>query len=58
MLNRSSDFYIEEAKMRQIQLAHAVGYCLFFFTAIYIGYIVISFFAQYVSGIASASGGG
>jgi type II secretory pathway component PulF len=57
MLTRSSDFYIEEAKIRQHQLGLVVGIALTMCVAIYIGYIVISFWMGYASGLNSAGGG-
>lgn len=58
MLTRSSDFYIEESKVRQHQLATVVGVFVMFLVACYIGYLVITFWMQYSSGLASAGGAG
>ena len=58
MLTRSSDFYIEEAKIRQNQLGLVVGITLTLFVAIYIGYIIISFYMGSAAQVGSAINGG
>ncbi len=57
MLTRSSDFYIEEAKVRQHQLGMVVGLFLSLVVAIYIGYVVINFYLSHFAGIGSGGGG-
>lgn len=47
MLQKVGDFYIAEAEVRQIQLGYAVGVLLGLLVAIYIGYIVVSFWSGF-----------
>ena len=47
MLGKVGDFYIAEAEVRQVQLGYAVGVLLGLLVAIYIGYIVISFYTGF-----------
>ena len=47
MLQKVGDFYIAEAEVRQVQLGYAVGVLLGLLVAIYIGYIVISFYTGF-----------
>lgn len=44
MLNKMSDYYQEEAKTRSVQAGHFMGVVAFLVVAIYIGYIVITFY--------------
>lgn len=47
MLNKMSDYYQDEAKTRSIQLGYIVGTLVLLLVAVYIGYIVISFYQSY-----------
>ncbi len=47
MLNKMADYYQDEAKTRSVQLGHFVGVVVLLFAAIYIGYVVISFYIGY-----------
>jgi type II secretory pathway component PulF len=58
MLQKSAEFYIEEAKVRQKQLGVTVGVCVSMLVAIYIGYIIINFYTNMGSGISSAYNSG
>jgi type II secretory pathway component PulF len=58
MLTRSSEFYIEESKVRQHQLAIVVGVIVSLIVAIYIGYLVISFWTGYIGNMNAAVGSG
>lgn len=44
MLNKVSDFYIEEGKTRSLQTGMLVGVFIGLFVMIYIGYIIITFY--------------
>jgi type II secretory pathway component PulF len=44
MLNKMSDYYQDEAKTRSIQLGHFMGVLAFLVVAIYIAYIVVTFY--------------
>jgi type IV pilus assembly protein PilC/MSHA biogenesis protein MshG len=44
MLNKMSDYYQDEAKTRSVQLGHFMGVLAFLIVAIYIGYIVVTFY--------------
>jgi type IV pilus assembly protein PilC/MSHA biogenesis protein MshG len=44
MLGKMSDYYQEEAKTRSIQLGHFMGVLAFLIVAIYIAYIVVTFY--------------
>ena len=44
MLNKMSDYYQDEAKTRSIQLGHFMGVLAFLVVAIYIGYIIVTFY--------------
>jgi type II secretory pathway component PulF len=57
MLTRSSDFYIEEARLRQHQLGIAVGIFIGTFVAIYIGYIVVTFWMNYMANMQNVGAG-
>ena len=47
MLQKVGDFYIAEAEVRQVQLGYAVGVLLGLLVAIYIGYIVVTFYTGF-----------
>ena len=47
MLNKMSDYYQDEAKTRSVQLGHIVGVLVFLIAAVYIGYVVITFYQSY-----------
>lgn len=49
MLNKMADYYQDEAKTRSVQLGHFMGVLAFLVVAIYIGYIVITFYQSYGS---------
>lgn len=49
MLNKVADYYHDEAKTRSVALGYIVGVVIFLCVAIYIGYIVISFWSGYGS---------
>lgn len=44
MLNKMSDYYQDEAKTRSVQLGHFMGVLAFLVVAIYIAYIVVTFY--------------
>ena len=54
MLTKMSEFYEQEATTRATQTAQVVGVVLFLMVAIYIGYVVISFWSGYGAGVSSA----
>ena len=56
MLTKMSEFYEDEAATRSAQTAQVVGVVLFLLVAIYIGYVVISFYTG--NAASSFSGGG
>ena len=49
MLNKMSDYYQDEAKTRSVQLGQFTGVAVLLFAAIYIGYIIITFYQNYGS---------
>lgn len=51
MLQKVGDFYIAEAEVRQVQLGYAVGVLIGLLVAIYIGYIVVTFWQGYAGGV-------
>ena len=44
MLNKMSDYYQDEAKTRSIQLGHFMGVLVFLVVAIYLAYIIVTFY--------------
>ena len=44
MLNKMSDYYQDEAKTRSVQLGHFMGVLAFLIVAIYIAFIVVTFY--------------
>lgn len=50
MLGKMSEFYVAEAEVRQIKLGQVVGIAVALLVAIYIGYIVVSFWSGYAGG--------
>lgn len=56
MLEKTADFYEDEATTKSTQLAYVVGAVLGILVAIYIGYIVITFYMGYGSSVMSAGG--
>jgi type II secretory pathway component PulF len=58
MLGKCSEFYIEEAKVRQQKLGVTVGLCVTIFVCVYIGYIIISFYTGMGSDIQSQMNSG
>jgi type II secretory pathway component PulF len=57
MLQKTADFYVEEAKIRQQKLGMTVGLFVLIFVCVYIGYIVISFYVGMGSGISEQMNG-
>lgn len=55
MLGKMSDYYEDEASTRATQMGHVVGVVLALLVAVYIGYIVISFWIGHYSGIGTES---
>jgi type II secretory pathway component PulF len=51
MLEKVADFYEDEAATKSTQLAQITGVILGLLVAIYIGYIIITFYMGYSSGI-------
>lgn len=56
MLNKMSDYYHDEAKTRSVQMGHVVGVFVLLCVAVYIGYIVISFWSSYGSRVTDVIG--
>jgi type IV pilus assembly protein PilC/MSHA biogenesis protein MshG len=56
MLNKMADFYEDEAATRSTQTAQVVGVILGLAVAIYIAYIVITFYMGYFAGIQQSAG--
>ncbi len=54
MLNRAAEHYESEAKMRSNQLAMSTGVLFLLVTGVYVGYIVISFFAGHFGALERA----
>lgn len=54
MLGKMSEFYVAEAEVRQIKLGQVFGVFVALVVAIYIGYIVITFWQEYGQGVTSA----
>ncbi len=54
MLGKMSDFYEDEAATRSTQTAQVVGVLLGLLVAIYIGFVVITFWTGYASGATAA----
>ena len=51
MLGKMSEFYVAEAEVRQIKLGQLFGVFVALVVAIYIGYIVITFWQEYGQGV-------
>ncbi|MBS1726764.1 MAG: type II secretion system F family protein [Armatimonadetes bacterium] len=49
MLNKMSDYYHDEAKTRSVQLGQFVGVVVLLMAAIYIAYVIITFYQSYGS---------
>ena len=56
MLGKMSDFYEEEASTRSVQLGHAFGVFVGLCVAVYIGYVVITFYVGHYGGVMSGAG--
>lgn len=50
MLGKMSEFYVAEAEVRQVKLGQVFGVVVSLVVAIYIGYIVITFWSEYGQG--------
>jgi type II secretory pathway component PulF len=57
MLVRSSDFYMEEAKVRQYQLGVVVGIFCLVVVAIYIGYVIVNAYMSMAGGVSEQISG-
>lgn len=51
MLGKMSEFYVAEAEVRQIKLGQVFGVVVALAVAIYIGYIVVTFWSEYGQGV-------
>ncbi len=51
MLGKMSEFYVAEAEVRQVKLGQVFGVVVALVVAIYIGYIVITFWQEYGQGV-------
>lgn len=58
MLMKTADFYEQEAETRSTQTALIVGVVLGLVVAVYIGYVVITFYMGYYGGMMSGAGQG
>lgn len=56
MMQKMADFYEDEANTRAIQMGHIFGVVCLICVAIYIGYIVISFWSGYAAGFGGEMG--
>lgn len=56
MLQKMAEFYEDEAQTRSVQFAYALGILAFLLVAAYVGYVVVSFYVGYFSGITKAAG--
>ena len=56
MLGKMSEFYVAEAEIRQVKLGQVFGVLISLLVAIYIGYIVITFWTGYAGGATQAVG--
>lgn len=54
MLGKMSEFYVAEAEVRQVKLGQVFGVVVSLAVAIYIGYIVITFWQEYGQGVSGA----
>ncbi len=50
MLHKVADYYEEDSKVRAVQMGHVFGVFIFLCVAIYIGFIVVSFYSGMASG--------
>ena len=57
MLRKMSEFYVGEAEVRQIKLGQVFGVVVALAVAIYIGYIVVTFWSGYGAGVSNAING-
>lgn len=53
MLGKMAEFYVGEAEVRQVKLGQVFGVVVALIVAIYIGYIVITFWQEYGQGVSS-----
>lgn len=56
MLNKVAEYYEGESVVRSQQLGHVVGVAVYALVAIYVGYMVISFYSGYLGGVMGAAG--
>ncbi len=56
MLNKMADFYEDEAATRSTQTGQVVGVVLGLLVALYIGYVVITFYMGHYSGLSAGTG--
>ena len=54
MLGKMSEFYVAEAEVRQLKLGQVFGVVVALVVAIYIGYIVITFWQEYGQGVSGS----
>lgn len=56
MLQKVADYYEDEAQLRATQISHIFAVVVFLCVAVYVAYVVISFYMGYVGGIMNAGG--
>ncbi|MCB8932066.1 MAG: type II secretion system F family protein [Fimbriimonadaceae bacterium] len=56
MLQKMAEFYEDEAQTRSVQFAYAFGILALLLVAAYVGYVVVTFYVGYFSGITKAAG--
>lgn len=57
MLNKMADYYEDEGSLKARQSALILGVIVFLCVAVYVGYVIISFYTGYFGGITGAAGG-
>lgn len=57
MLHKVADYYEEDSKVRAVQMGHVFGVFIFLCVAIYIGFIVVSFYSGMASGYLEQANG-
>ena len=56
MLSKVGEFYEDEAQTRSVQTAWILGVVCLLAVAVYVGYIVITFYVGHFSGVMNAAG--